>query len=64
MNKKAAMFGSYGWSGGAVRNAKQVIEPLKWELTATLEFTGYPTPEELVKAQQFGQAFADSLKGA
>jgi len=63
MNKKAAMFGSYGWSGGAVRNAQQVIEPLKWELTATLEFAGYPTHEELVKAEQFGKTFANLLRG-
>ena len=62
MNKKAAMFGSYGWSGGAVRNAKQVIEPLKWDLTATLEFNGYPTHEELAKAEQFGRTFADLLR--
>ena len=64
MNKKAAMFGSFGWSGGAVRNARQVIEPLKWELTATLEFAGYPTREELAKAEQLGQTFADAVKGA
>jgi len=64
MNKKAAMFGSYGWSGGAVRNAKQVIEPLKWELTATLEFAGYPTHEELAAAEQFGKTFAGLLRGA
>jgi anaerobic nitric oxide reductase flavorubredoxin len=64
VNKKAAMFGSFGWSGGAVRNARQVIEPLKWELGATFEFAGYPTHEELAKAEQFGQAFADTVKGA
>jgi len=45
-----------------VRNARQVIEPLKWELTATLEFAGYPTHEELVKAEQFGKTFAELLR--
>jgi flavorubredoxin len=62
MNKKAAMFGSYGWSGGAVRNARQIIEPLKWELTDTLEFAGYPSHEELAKAAEFGRKFAELIK--
>lgn len=26
---KAAMFGSYGWSGGVLRHLKRLIEPLK-----------------------------------
>jgi anaerobic nitric oxide reductase flavorubredoxin len=62
MNKKAAMFGSYGWSGGAVRNVRQVIEPLKWELTDTLEFPGYPTHADLAKAGEFGRKFAELVK--
>jgi anaerobic nitric oxide reductase flavorubredoxin len=62
INKKAAMFGSYGWSGGAVRNARQVLEPLKWELTETLEFAGYPSHEELAKAGEFGRRFAELIK--
>jgi len=62
VNKKAAMFGSYGWSGGAVRNIKQVVEPLKWELTETLEFIGYPTHADLARGGEFGRKFADSIK--
>lgn len=62
VNKKAAMFGSYGWSGGAVRNIKQVVEPLKWELTDTLEFIGYPTHADLARGGEFGRKFADSIK--
>jgi flavorubredoxin len=61
-NKKAAMFGSYGWSGGAVRNARQVVEPLKWELGETLEFIGYPTHADLARGREFGRKFADSIK--
>jgi hypothetical protein len=56
VNKKAAR--------EAARNAKQVIEPLKWELTATLELAGYPTHEELAKAEQFEQTFVDAMKGS
>ncbi len=62
INKKAAMFGSFGWSGGALRNIKQVIEPMKWELTDSLEFNGSPTKEDIEKAEAFGERFAEQIK--
>lgn len=61
-NKKAAFFGSYGWSGGALRDVKKIIEPLKWELVDTLEFVGSPSEEELNKGREFGTRFAESVK--
>jgi flavorubredoxin len=61
-NKKAAFFGSYGWSGGALRGLKRIIEPLKWDLMDTLEFVGCPTGEELRKGEEFGASFAESIK--
>lgn len=61
-NKKAAFFGSYGWSGGALRGLKRIIEPLKWDLMDTLEFVGCPTGEELKKGEEFGTSFAESIK--
>lgn len=60
-NKKAAYFGSYGWSGGALKDVKSIVEPLKWELTETLEFLGAPTEEEWNKAKELGSRFAQSL---
>jgi anaerobic nitric oxide reductase flavorubredoxin len=61
-NKKAAFFGSYGWSGGALRDVKKIIEPLKWELVDTLEFVGSPSGEELRKGRELGIRFAESVK--
>lgn len=61
-NKTAAYFGSYGWSGGALRGVQKLIEPLKWELTDSLEFIGTPRPEDLEKARKFGMRFAERLK--
>jgi flavorubredoxin len=58
-NKKAAYFGSYGWSGGAKRNLEGIIEQLKWELVETLEFVGCPSDEELKKGEEFGKRFAE-----
>ncbi|MEE8592323.1 MAG: FprA family A-type flavoprotein [Spirochaetia bacterium] len=62
INKKAVMFGSYGWSGGALRNIKKIIEPIKWELEDSLEFSGSPTKEDLDKARTFGEKFAEQIK--
>ncbi|MBN1835833.1 MAG: FprA family A-type flavoprotein [Spirochaetales bacterium] len=62
LGKQAVMFGSYGWSGGAVKVIKEIIEPLKWELRETLEFVGAPTAEEMARAESFGAAFAKSIK--
>jgi flavorubredoxin len=61
-NKKAAMFGSYGWSGGALKKIGSIIEPLKWDLTDTFEFAGGPAPSDLGKAEKFGAAFAKTVK--
>jgi anaerobic nitric oxide reductase flavorubredoxin len=62
VNKKAAMFGSYGWSGGALRNIKKIIEPIKWDLVDSLEFNGSPTKEDLEKARALGRSFAEAIK--
>jgi flavorubredoxin len=60
-NKKAAYFGSYGWSGGAQRELKKLLDGLKWDLVDTFDFVGTPTEEELKKGEAFGAAFGRSL---
>ncbi len=62
LNKKTAYFGSYGWSGGALRQIKKLIEPIKWEMVDTFEFAGGPGDAELQKAIEFGAAFARMIK--
>ena len=62
MNKKAAYFGSYGWSGGALKGVKSIVEPLKWDIRDTLEFQGAATEELLDKGEEFGKRFAEGLK--
>jgi anaerobic nitric oxide reductase flavorubredoxin len=56
------MFGSYGWSGGALKNLKRIIEPLGWELTDSLEFVGCPGKVDLKKGEELGERFAAALK--
>ena len=62
VNKKVGYFGSYGWSGGALRQIKKLVEPIKWDIVDTLEFAGGPTDEELQKAFEFGARFARGVK--
>jgi len=61
-NKKFAMFGSYGWSGGALKEIKDIVESVKWEFTDSFEFKGGPTKEELKKGEEFGKKFGELLK--
>ncbi len=62
LNKKMAMFGSYGWSGGALRELKKLTEPLKWELTDSLTFIGKPSLKDLQEGEEFGRKFAKFIK--
>jgi len=60
-NKQIAMFGSYGWSGGARRAVEQKAEELKWQWFDALEFEGGPTAEQLRAGEDFGERFARSV---
>jgi anaerobic nitric oxide reductase flavorubredoxin len=64
VNKKAAIFGSYGWSKGGMAAFQKIVEPLKWEVTDILEFRGGPTKELLKKGEEFGERFAAAVKTA
>lgn len=60
-NRKALYFGSYGWSGGALKRVKAMTEPLKWEMTDSFEFQGGASGEALEKGYEAGRKFALSL---
>ena len=62
LNKRVAMFGSYGWSGGALKHLKKIVEPVKWELVDSFEFIGKPTGEDLKEGEEFGASFAEVIK--
>jgi flavorubredoxin len=62
--RTAAWFGSHGWSGGALRNLKRLLEPMDWALTGEFEFAGAPTVDELRRGEDFGAEFARQIKSA
>jgi anaerobic nitric oxide reductase flavorubredoxin len=47
--KYAFRFGSYGWSGGAEKELKEIIERnnMKWDFLESVEFEGSPKEEDL-----------------
>jgi anaerobic nitric oxide reductase flavorubredoxin len=60
-NKTAAFFGSHGWSGGALKETKEIVGPLGWELEDSLEWIGIPSRDELKKAEKFGTKFSEKV---
>ena len=46
-------FGSYGWSGGAEKELKEIIERnrMNWNFIESVEFEGAPKGEDLVKVE-------------
>lgn len=51
--KTAFRFGSYGWSGGAEKELKEIIERnnMKWDFIESVEFEGVPKEEDLKKLE-------------
>jgi flavorubredoxin len=62
VNKKTAIFGSYGWSKGGMAAYQKLVEPLKWQVTDVLEFQGSPTADLLKKGEELGERFAAAVK--
>jgi len=59
--RTAALFGSYGWSGGAKRHFETLAEGLKWKLADDLQFAGVPGAQELENGVEFGARFARTI---
>jgi len=51
--KVAFRFGSYGWSGGAEKELKEIIErnKMNWDFIESVEFEGAPKEEHLAKVE-------------
>ncbi|MGI6188330.1 MAG: FprA family A-type flavoprotein [Clostridiales bacterium] len=51
--KAAFRFGSYGWSGGAEKELKEIVERnrMDWDFIESVEFQGAPREEDLIKVE-------------
>ncbi|MGC9399997.1 MAG: FprA family A-type flavoprotein [Anaerolineae bacterium] len=63
-HRRAAYFGSYGWSGGARRDFNALAEALRWEVEEEMvwEFKGGTPPKLLREGEAYGYRFAQALK--
>jgi flavorubredoxin len=61
--KYGAVLSSYGWGGGAVKQAAEILEPTKMEVVGALEINGPPTADDYQKIAELGQQLAAKIKG-
>ncbi|NQU40473.1 MAG: FprA family A-type flavoprotein [Lentisphaerae bacterium] len=61
-HRQMAMFGSYGWGGGALRDLQKITDPMKWILTGSLAIKGGANRENITQAETFGREFGRALK--
>lgn len=62
LSRRAAYFGSYGWSGGALKEFKKIIEPAQWDIREAFEFSGSPTKDDLKRGEELGRRLAEGIK--
>lgn len=62
-NKELAIFGSFSWNGGGVRNLAKFAEEIKWNLVAEpIDVLGRPTAEKLTEVETMAKAIAQAIK--
>lgn len=60
--KLVAIFGSYGWGGGAAKEIKARLQPAGFDIIESLEIQGPPRKESLEKAVSFARNVAKRVK--
>jgi flavorubredoxin len=62
-NRIASAFGSYGWGGGGVREALQVLKSMKLEVVEPGYEVNYrPNKEDYDQGYEFGRLFAQKVR--
>jgi flavorubredoxin len=60
--KKVFYFGSYGWSGGALKDFNELSQNMNWDILDPIIFNGRPTLEQLEKGQKNASELAAQVK--
>jgi len=60
--KLVAIFGSYGWVGGATDQIRNILQPAGFEIIDILKVNGRPKKEDLDKAVNLGKLVAQRVK--
>jgi flavorubredoxin len=62
--KFAAFLGSYGWGGGALRQAQEMLHPTRIEIVGAVDVHGPPGDDGLKKVAELGKVLAAKIKGS
>jgi flavorubredoxin len=60
--KYGVVLGSFGWSGGAVKQAEEILIPSKMEVVGNLQVKGRASDEDLKKVEKIGRELAQKMK--
>jgi flavorubredoxin len=60
--KYAIILSSYGWAGGALRQALEILGPTKIEVVGTLEINGPPSVDDHQKIVEMGKQLSHKIK--
>jgi flavorubredoxin len=60
--KYGVVLGSYGWGGGALKQAGEILVPSSMEVVGTLQVRGRASEEELKKVEEIGRELSRKMK--
>jgi len=60
--KYAVILSSYGWGGGAKRQALELLAPTKIEIIGELEINGPPTKHDYEKIMEIGKELIEKVR--
>jgi flavorubredoxin len=60
--KYGVVLSSYGWNGGALKQASELLGPTKIEVVGTMEINGPPSKENLEKVTEIGKQLSAKIK--
>jgi flavorubredoxin len=61
--KYGVVISSYGWGGGAVKQASELLGPTGIEVVGAVDINGPPKEEDIEKVIEIGMKLAENIKG-
>ncbi len=60
--KYGAVLSSYGWGGGAVKQAQEILGPLKIEIVGAVDVRGPPSEEDIKQIIELGEKLSSKIR--
>lgn len=61
-DRRAGFFGSYGWSGGSIRELNEAADELNWDIVGgPVEFNGQASDQKLEEGFELGKSVAEAV---